>query len=113
MCLSKPVARWQFIVGKWLGITALNAAFLSAAGLTIYAMVHYVRLTHPPLEERLDEKELANELCRLARDGRGVARLLTSAAAWDDPESIRRPTVLDLAGCGRLHVIHHDLEALS
>ena len=29
---TKPVPRWQFILGKWLGMAVLNAAFLSFAG---------------------------------------------------------------------------------
>lgn len=49
LVMTKPVARWQYILGKWLGITVLNAAFVACAGLTIYGMVHYIRLTHVPL----------------------------------------------------------------
>ncbi len=62
MVMTKPIPRWQFILGKWLGITTLNAVFLLAAGLTIYAMVGYIRMTHPPLEEQFDKQELTNEV---------------------------------------------------
>ena len=62
LVMTKPIPRWQYVVGKWLGITVLNAAFLICAGLTIYGMVHYIKRTHPPIDERFDAAELANEV---------------------------------------------------
>ncbi len=62
LVMTKPVPRWQYIAGKWLGITLLNASFLACSILTIYAMVHYIKRTHPPIEERYDEAELINEV---------------------------------------------------
>ncbi|MCH7595395.1 MAG: ABC transporter permease [Planctomycetes bacterium] len=62
LVMSKPVPRWQFIVGKWLGMTVLNAAFLACAGATIYGMVYYIKSTHPPIDNRFDEAELVNEV---------------------------------------------------
>lgn len=62
LVMTKPIPRWQYVVGKWLGITALNAVFLSCAGLTIYGMVHYIKRTHPPIDDRFDEAVLNNEV---------------------------------------------------
>ncbi len=62
LVVSKPIPRWQFAVGKWLGITVLNAAFLSFSGLAVYGMVHYIRLAHPPINKAFDEQELRNEV---------------------------------------------------
>ena len=59
---TKPVPRWQFILGKWLGMTILNGVFLSFGGLSIYGMVHYIKHTHPPIEDRFDAAELRNEV---------------------------------------------------
>jgi len=59
---TKPIARWEYVLGKWLGITLLNAVFLAGAGLAIYGMVHYIKRTHPPLEPRFDAAELENEV---------------------------------------------------
>lgn len=59
---TKPIARWEYVVGKWLGITVLNAVFLAGAGLAVYGMVHYIKRTHPPLEPRFDAAELENEV---------------------------------------------------
>lgn len=62
MVMTKPIPRWQYIVGKWLGMTILNAAFLASSGLTIYGMVHYIKRTHPPIDDRYDQAELDNEV---------------------------------------------------
>ena len=62
LVMTKPIPRWQYVVGKWLGITVLNALFLTGAGLTIYGMVHYIKRTHPPIDDRFDEAELNNEV---------------------------------------------------
>lgn len=59
---TKPIPRWQYILGKWLGITLLNVAFLSFSTLTIYGMVHYIRWTRPPIDDRFDKAELENEV---------------------------------------------------
>jgi len=70
---TKPIPRWQFLVGKWFGVTILNAVLLAFSGLAIYGMVHYIKLTYAPIDKRvvapgredevsLDEKELNNEV---------------------------------------------------
>lgn len=68
---TKPLPRWQYILGKWLGITLLNTAFLAFSTLTIYGMVHYIRWTHPPLDEKFDKAELENEVL-VARHARPI-----------------------------------------
>lgn len=68
LVLSKPVPRWQFILGKWLGMTLLNFVFLAFSTLVIYGMVLYIRRTHPPLDEQFDRAELENEVL-VARHG--------------------------------------------
>ncbi len=39
---TKPVRRWQILVGKWLGIMILNAAILAVLGAAVYGMVRYM-----------------------------------------------------------------------
>jgi hypothetical protein len=34
--VTKPIPRWQIVVGKWVGVMTLNAVLLSAAGLATY-----------------------------------------------------------------------------
>ncbi len=62
LVMTKPIPRWQYVAGKWLGMTVLNAVFLSCAGLTIYGMVYYIRATHPPIDDRYDEAALNGEV---------------------------------------------------
>lgn len=59
---TKPIPRWQYVLGKWLGITLLNGAFLAVSTLTVYSMVHYIRWTHPPIDGRFDMVQLDNEV---------------------------------------------------
>jgi len=37
--VTKPIARWQIWLGKWLGLLSLNAALLAIAGGCIYAQL--------------------------------------------------------------------------
>jgi hypothetical protein len=67
---TKPIARWEYVVGKWLGITLLNAVFLAGAGLAVYGMVHYIKRTHPPIEPRFDAAELENEVLVARHSGK-------------------------------------------
>ncbi|MCH7633016.1 MAG: ABC transporter permease subunit [Planctomycetes bacterium] len=62
LVMTKPIPRWQYIAGKWLGIVMLNSVFLAGSGLTIYGMVHYIKRTHPPLNQALDLKALHSEV---------------------------------------------------
>ena len=62
LVMTKPISRWQFIVGKWLGITLLNTMFLATAGATIYGMVYYIKATVPAIDEEFDRNELVNEV---------------------------------------------------
>lgn len=62
LVVTKPISRWQFILGKWLGIILLNAALVTVAGITMYSMVQYIRYTHPPIDDRYDEFQLNNEI---------------------------------------------------
>lgn len=62
LVMAKPVPRWHYLLGKWLGLTLLNVILLWAAGLTVYGMVHYLRATHPPIDDTFDAAELKNEV---------------------------------------------------
>lgn len=37
--LSKPIARWQFLVGKWLGLAAVLAVLTGAMGAAFYGLL--------------------------------------------------------------------------
>jgi len=39
---TKPLARWQYVFGRWLGVVLLNVILLGLAGLSVYLLaVHY------------------------------------------------------------------------
>lgn len=40
---SKPVARWEYVVGRWFGVTAVNVILLAAAGGAIFGLSQYLR----------------------------------------------------------------------
>jgi ABC-type transport system involved in multi-copper enzyme maturation permease subunit len=53
---TKPIARWQIWLGKWLGIAALNAALLLLAGACIYGMLEW-RASRLPAAEQKDLRQ--------------------------------------------------------
>ncbi|MEK6675661.1 MAG: ABC transporter permease [Planctomycetota bacterium] len=60
--MTKPIPRWEYLLGKWLGITLLNGAFVVFSGVAIYGMTYYIRWSHPPIDEFFDKEELVNEV---------------------------------------------------
>lgn len=48
---TKPVARWQIWLGKWIGLSLLNLALLSIAGASVYFFLLY-RAAGLPAEQR-------------------------------------------------------------
>ncbi len=62
---TKPIPRWQFMLGKWIGICLLNAMLLAACGGSIYLFTLYMQ----GLPARwLDKQALEYEVLT-ARDG--------------------------------------------
>ncbi len=49
---TKPIARWQIWVGKWLGIVSLNAVLLAISGTCVYGMLQYRAGKLPADEQR-------------------------------------------------------------
>ena len=45
---TKPVARWQIWLGKWLGIVSLNAALLAISGACVFGLLQYRASKLPP-----------------------------------------------------------------
>jgi len=41
--MTKPVAAWQYIIGKWLGVVLLSGALLTISGLGIFQFTEYLR----------------------------------------------------------------------
>ncbi len=50
MTLTKPLARWQYLLGKWLGVVLLNAVLVTVAGVAIYGFTMSIA-RNPALNE--------------------------------------------------------------
>ena len=50
--VTKPVARWQIWLGKWLGIMTLNTALLAIAGASVYALLEWRASRLPAAEQQ-------------------------------------------------------------
>ncbi|MCA9298798.1 MAG: ABC transporter permease, partial [Phycisphaerales bacterium] len=48
--VTKPIASWQYVLGKWLGVVALNAALLGVSTSGVFMFTEYLRL-QPALGE--------------------------------------------------------------
>jgi hypothetical protein len=58
---SKPIARWEIWMGKWLGIFFLNAALLLISGACIYGLLMFhARDLSPQEQERLHTSTLTS-----------------------------------------------------
>ena len=58
MVASKPIARWQIWLGKWLGIMSLNAALLALAGGSVYGLLLYRATKLPEAEQHVLKNEV-------------------------------------------------------
>lgn len=56
--VTKPVARWQIWVGKWLGILSLNAALLALSGACVYGLLQWRATRLPPAEREVLRTEV-------------------------------------------------------
>ena len=49
---TKPIARWQIWLGKWLGIMSLNAALLVLSGACVYGLLYWRAARLPAAEQK-------------------------------------------------------------
>jgi hypothetical protein len=50
---TKPIARWQIWIGKWLGIVSLNAALLAISGVCVYGLLQWRATKLPEAEQKI------------------------------------------------------------
>jgi len=50
---TKPIARWQIWLGKWLGIVSLNAALLAISGGCVFCLLQWRAAHLPPAEQKI------------------------------------------------------------
>ena len=99
---TKPIPRWQYVVGKWVGVVEVLSGLLIFAGLATYGMARILSSAEPV--DNIDEFTLNHEVL-LARahsplvvpDFIGVAerqfQLLKDEGRYTDPSKIS-PAVL-------------------
>lgn len=56
--VTKPIARWQIWLGKWLGIVTLNAALLALSGACVFGLMQWRSKTLPPKEQEVLRSEV-------------------------------------------------------
>ncbi len=55
---TKPIARWQIWIGKYLGILTLNAALLALSGASVYALLQFRATRLPPEQQHILRSEV-------------------------------------------------------
>jgi ABC-type transport system involved in multi-copper enzyme maturation permease subunit len=50
---TKPIARWQIWLGKWLGIVSLNAVLLLISGACVFGLLQWRATKLPPAEQKV------------------------------------------------------------
>jgi hypothetical protein len=98
---TKPIARWQIWLGKWLGIMLLNAALLALSGACVYALLMFRARSLPPEQQDIlrnevlvargsvKEKSLDSEIERQT-DEALKDKLLKMRVERADPTEVRR-----------------------
>ena len=51
MTLTKPVRRWEYLAGKWVGITALSALLIAVTGAGVYTFARILATQTPRNEQ--------------------------------------------------------------
>ncbi|MHC4764851.1 MAG: hypothetical protein ACYTF2_07065 [Planctomycetota bacterium] len=62
--MAKPLSRFNYLAGKWLGVLAVNAVILAVAGVSIFFYVKYLEQlpVAPGLEGTLDRLAVRDEV---------------------------------------------------
>jgi hypothetical protein len=55
---TKPVARWQIWLGKWLGIVSLNAVLLAISGVCVFAELEWRAGQKPPEVQKILREDI-------------------------------------------------------
>jgi hypothetical protein len=78
---TKPVARWQIWLGKWLGIMSLNAALLALSGACVGGLLQWRAAKLPAAEQKILREQILV--------ARGSAKpAMATAAIEQDTEQI-------------------------
>ncbi len=78
--MTKPVNKFGYLFGKWVGIVALNATILSIAGLSIFIYIQYLRAqpVASGMQGELDRLAVEEEVLTARVSAEPVYQVLTS-----------------------------------
>lgn len=86
MLMTKPVARWQYVLGKWVGVMTLTTSILIIASFAIYGMTRYVA-SHPARDE-WDAERLKNQILTARHANPFIVPDFSAAAEQEYQESL-------------------------
>jgi hypothetical protein len=96
---TKPVARWQIWLGKWLGIVSLNAVLLVLSGASVYGLLQWRATRLPAAEQEILRTQIlvAREVVRPPDDSAEIdaqtEQLLQERLKQTDISSANLPEV--------------------
>ncbi|CAE7712192.1 yisK, partial [Symbiodinium necroappetens] len=99
--VTKPIPRWQYILGKWTGVMVLNAVLLSVTAFGVYLFTEYLRYLpangeaaylepkvepgeNPDLSRMVEDRRILEEQVLVARVSRGIEPLQPNEARYDE-----------------------------
>lgn len=99
--VTKPIPRWQYVLGKWAGVMVLNAVLLSVTAFGVYLFTEYLRYQpangeaaylvpkvepgeNPDLSQMVEDRRILEEQVLVARVSRFIDPLQPNEARFDD-----------------------------
>jgi hypothetical protein len=70
MALSKPLRRWEYLLGKWLGVVLLDLLFVALVGLGVYAFAE--SLSRSPAADNADLRAVEEQVLTARASARPV-----------------------------------------
>jgi hypothetical protein len=94
---TKPIARWQIWIGKWLGIISLNAVLLAISGACVYGLLQWRATKLPEAEQKIMREQVL--VARGSAKEKSFDAEIDAAAAQALQESLKTSpvTTADLA----------------
>lgn len=60
LLIAKPMARWKYLLGRWIGVVMLGALLLGTAGGSVYLLAQYLR--EQPADDAIDRGAVETEV---------------------------------------------------
>ena len=98
MVASKPIARWQIWLGKWLGILALNAMLLALSGSAIYLLLQWRSHRLPADQQKVLQDEIFVARAAARERPPDLSKEIENLAAqWAKKNPRAKPTAEEIA----------------